>query len=63
MYRTVIFPAVLCGCETWSLTLNEEFRCSISESRVLRGAFEHKGDEVTGGWRKLHNEKLCNLSF
>jgi hypothetical protein len=47
---------VLYGCETWSLTLREEYRL-----RVLRRIFGPKGDEVTGGWRKLHNEELHNL--
>jgi hypothetical protein len=28
---------------------------------MLRGIFGPKRDEVTGGWRKLHNEELCNL--
>jgi hypothetical protein len=31
------------------------------ENRVLRSTFGPKGDEVTGGWRKLHNEELHNL--
>jgi hypothetical protein len=44
------------GCETWSLTLREEHRL-----RVLRRIFGPKRDEVTGGWRKLHNEELHNL--
>jgi hypothetical protein len=47
---------VLYGCETWSLTLREEHRL-----RVLRRIFGPKRDEVTRGWRKLHNEKLHNL--
>jgi hypothetical protein len=32
------------------------------ENRVLRRTFGPKKDEVTGGWRKLHNEELHNLS-
>jgi hypothetical protein len=47
---------ILYGCETWSLTLREEHRL-----RVLRRIFGPKRDEVTGGWRKLHNEELHNL--
>jgi hypothetical protein len=50
-----------CGCETWSLILREEHRPGMFENRVLRRIFEPKRDEVTGGWRKLHNEQLHNL--
>jgi hypothetical protein len=49
------------GCETWSLTLREEHRLRVFENRVLRRIFGPKRDEVTGGWRKLHNQKLHNL--
>ena len=52
---------VLCGCETWSLTLREERRLRVSENRVLRKVFGPKGDEETGEWRKLHNEELNDL--
>ena len=49
------------GCETWSLTLREERRLRVSENRVLRKVFGPKRDEVTGEWRKLHNEELNDL--
>jgi hypothetical protein len=49
------------GCETWSLTLREENRLRVFESRVLRRIFGPKRDLETGGWRKLHNEELHNL--
>jgi hypothetical protein len=52
---------VLYGCETWSLTLREEHRLRVFENRVLRRIFGPKRDEVTGGWRKLHNEELRDL--
>jgi hypothetical protein len=52
---------VLYGCETWSLILREEHRLRVFENRVLRKKFGPKRDEVTGGWRKLHNEELHNL--
>jgi hypothetical protein len=52
---------VLYGLETWSLTLGEEHRLRVFENRVLRRIFGPKRDEVTGGWRKLHNEELHNL--
>ena len=60
-YRTIILPVVLYGCETWSLTLREERRLRVSEKRVLRRIFRRKRDEVTGRWRKLHNEELNSL--
>jgi hypothetical protein len=45
----------------WSLALREEHRLRVFENRVLRRIFGLKRDEVTGGWRKLHNEKLHGL--
>src|SRR5215469_7229982 len=61
IYRTIILPVVLYGCETWSLTLREELRLRVFENRVLRRVFGPKRDEVTGEWRKLHNEELRDL--
>jgi hypothetical protein len=52
---------VLYGCETWSLALREEHRLGVFENRVLRRIFGRKRDEVTGEWRKLHNEELHDL--
>jgi hypothetical protein len=49
------------GCETWSLTLREEHRLRVFENKVLRRTFGPKRDEVTRGWRKLHNEELRDL--
>jgi hypothetical protein len=49
------------GCETLSLTLREEHRLRMFENRVLRRIFGPKMDEVTGEWRKLHNEELRDL--
>ena len=48
IYRTIILPAVLYGCETWSLTLREEHRLRVFENRVLRRIFWPRRDEVTG---------------
>jgi hypothetical protein len=56
IYRIVILPVVLYGCETWSLTLREQHRLRVFQNRVLRKIFGRKGDEETGEWRKLHNE-------
>jgi hypothetical protein len=61
VYKTIILPVVLYGCETWSLMLREEYRMRVFENRVLRRIFGPKRDEVTGEWRKLHNEELHNL--
>jgi hypothetical protein len=61
LYRTIILPVVLYGCEAWSLTLREERRLKVFENRVLRRVFEPKRDDVTGEWRKLHNEELNDL--
>jgi hypothetical protein len=54
-------PVVLYGCETWSLTLREERRLRVFENMVLRRIFGPKRDEVTGEWRRLHNEELNDL--
>jgi hypothetical protein len=59
--ETIILPVVLYGCETWSLTLREEHGLRVIYNRVLRRIFRNKRREVTGEWRKLHNEKLPNL--
>jgi hypothetical protein len=61
VYKTIILPVVLYGCETWSPTLREEHRLRVFENRVLRRIFGPKKDEVTRGWRKTHNEELRNL--
>jgi hypothetical protein len=61
IYRTIILPVVLYGCETWSLTLREEHRLRVFENRVLRKILGPKRDEVTGEWRKLQNEELRDL--
>jgi hypothetical protein len=53
IYRTTIVP-LLYGCETWSLTLREEYRPKVFENRVLRRIFGPKGNEVLGKWRRLH---------
>jgi hypothetical protein len=57
IYKTIILPVVLYGSETWSLTLRKEYRLRVFENRVMRGIFGPRIDEVTGVWRKLHNEE------
>jgi hypothetical protein len=61
IFKTIILPVVLYGCETWSLTVREEHKLRVFENRVLRKIFGSKRDGVKGGWRKLHNEELYNL--
>jgi len=61
IYRNIILPVVLCGCETWSLILREERKLRVSENMVLRRIFRPMRDEVMGEWRRLHNEKLNDL--
>ena len=61
IYRTIILPVVLYGCETWSLTLREQRKLRVFENMVLRRIFGPTRDEVTGDWRKLHNEELNDL--
>jgi hypothetical protein len=60
IYKTIILPVVLYGCETWSLTLRGEHRLRVFENRVLRRIFGSRRDEVTGERSKLHNEMLHN---
>jgi len=61
IYRIIILPVVLYGCETWLLTLSEEHKVSVFEDRVQRRIFGPKRDEVTGEWRRLHNKELYDL--
>jgi hypothetical protein len=59
LYSTIIFPVVLCGCETCCLTLEHKLR--VFKNRVLRKIFGHKREEVRGDWRKLFTEDLHDL--
>jgi hypothetical protein len=61
IYKTIILPVVVYGCETWSRTLRDEHRLRVFENRMLRKIFGRKREGVAGGWRTLHNEKLHNL--
>jgi len=61
IYRIIILPVVLYGCETWSLTLRGERKLRVFENMVLRRIFGPRRDEVTGEWRRLHNEELNDL--
>jgi hypothetical protein len=61
IYRTIILPVLLYGCETWSLTLREECRLRVFENGVLRRIFGPKRGEVTVEWRRLHNKGLYAL--
>jgi hypothetical protein len=61
IYKTIILPVVLYGCETWSLTLRNEHKLRMFENRVLSRIFGPKRDEMTEGWQKLHSEELHDL--
>jgi len=61
VYRTIILPVVLYGCETWSLTRQEERKLRVFENMVLRRIFGSRNEEVTGEWRRLHNEELNDI--
>jgi len=61
IYRTIIWPVVLYGCETCSLTLREERKLRVFVKMVLRRISGPRRDEVTAEWRRLHNEELNDL--
>ena len=61
IYRNIILPVVLYGCEAWSLILQEERKLRVFENMVLRRIFGPRRDEVTCEWRRLHNEELNDL--
>jgi hypothetical protein len=61
IYKILILPVALYGCETWSLALREEHRLRVFKNRMLRRLFGLKRSEVLRGLRKLHSEELCNL--
>jgi len=61
IYRTIILPVVLYGCETWLLTLREERKLKMFENMVLRRIFGPRRDEVKGEWRRLCNKELNDL--
>jgi len=61
IYRTIVLPVVLYGCEAWSLTLWEERKLRVFENMVLRRIFGPKRDKVTGEMRRLHNELINDL--
>jgi hypothetical protein len=61
IHEAMILPVILRECKTWSLTLREELRLNVFANRVHRGIDGSKRDEVTGEWRRLHNEELYDL--
>ena len=63
IYRTIILPVILYGCEAWSLIAREEWKLRVFDNMVLRRIFGPRRDEVTGEWWRLHNEELNGLYF
>jgi len=61
IYRTIILPVVLYGCETWSLIFRKERKLRVFKNMVLRRIFRPRRDEVKGERRRLHNEELNDL--
>ena len=61
IYSTIILSVVLHGSGTWSLTLRKEHRLRVFENTEWRRIFGHKRNEITGEWRRLHNEELNDL--
>jgi hypothetical protein len=61
IYKTTILPVFLCGCETWSLALREDYRLRVFDNRVLMSRRGSKMDDLTGEWRRLHNKELYGL--
>jgi len=61
IYKIIILPVISYGYETWSLTLREERKLRVFENMVFRRMFAPRRDEVTGEWKRLHNEELNDL--
>jgi uncharacterized membrane protein len=61
MYRAIMFPVVLFGCETWLITLREEHRLRVFENMVFRRIFGPQRDKVMEEWRKLNSKELNDL--
>ena len=61
LYTGIMVPAVLYGCETWTLALREEHRLRVIENRVLRKLFRPERNRVTSDWRKIHNKEFHDL--
>jgi hypothetical protein len=63
LYNFTRTETVFDGCETWSLNLSKGHRLRVYENRVLRRIYGSKRKELTGSWKKLHNEDLHNMNF
>jgi hypothetical protein len=61
IHITIIWPVVLYGCATWSVTLREEHRLRVFENRVLRMTIGSTRDKIIGEWKRLQNAELYNL--
>jgi hypothetical protein len=61
IYKTIILPIALDGCETWHLVFTTEHRLRVSENKRMTRISGPKGDKMIGNWRKLHIEELHNL--
>jgi hypothetical protein len=61
VYRAIILPVVLYGCEAWSLTMREEHWLRVFDNSVIRRIFRFESEKVIGKWRRLQNEELYDL--
>ena len=61
IYRIIILPVHLYGCETWSQILRGKRKLMVFDNMVFRRIFGPRRDEVAGEWRRLHNEELNDL--
>jgi len=63
IYRIIILCVVLYGCEAWSLISWEERKLRVFVNMVLRRIFGPRRDEVTGEWKRLHNDELLTQYY
>jgi hypothetical protein len=63
VFKIIILPVILCGCKTCSLILTEEHRLNVAESRVLSGIHRPARDEVSGDWKKVHNNDFITYTL
>ena len=61
VYRSMILPVILCGCEMGQVTLKDKYRLMVFKNRVLMKIFGPKKDEISGRQTRLSDGELCDL--